>query len=58
MKALLLFPFRLIAFCFRTLLWIVFIPLVIIIRILEIVAPEIMRPLRQIITGFINIFKF
>ena len=58
MKALLLFPFRVIAFCIRMVLWIVMIPLIICIRILEVVAPEIMRPLRQGITTLINIFRF
>jgi hypothetical protein len=58
MLSLLLFPFRVIAFFFRLILWIVMIPLIIAIRILEIVAPEIMRPLRQGITALINIFKF
>ena len=58
MKSLFLFPFRFIAFFFRVALWIVVIPLIIVIRILEVVAPEIMRPLRQGITGLINIFKF
>ncbi len=58
MKSLFLFPFRVIAFFFRVALWIVVIPLIIVIRILEVVAPEIMRPLRQGIIGLINIFKF
>lgn len=58
MKSLFLFPFRLIAFFFRMILWIVFIPIIIIIRILEVVAPELMRPLRSAITTLINIFKF
>ena len=58
MKSLFLFHFRVIAFFFRVALWIVVIPLIIVIRILEVVAPEIMRPLRQGITGLINIFKF
>jgi hypothetical protein len=58
MKSIFLFPFRVIAFFLRLALWIVVIPLIIIIRILEVVAPEIMRPLREGITGLINIFKF
>lgn len=58
MKSLFLFPFRVIAFFIRVVLWIVVVPLIIVIRILEVVAPEIMRPLRQGITGLINIFKF
>lgn len=58
MKSLILFPLRVIAFCFRMLLWIVMVPLIICIRILEVIAPEIMRPLRQAITTLINIFKF
>ena len=58
MKSLILFPFRVIAFFFRLLLWMVMIPLIIIIRILEVIAPEVMRPLRNAITTTINIFKF
>lgn len=58
MKSLILFPLRVIAFCIRMLLWIVMVPLIICIRILEVIAPEIMRPLRQAITTLINIFKF
>ena len=58
MKSLILFPFRVIAFFVRMTLWIIMIPLIICIRILEVIAPEIMRPLRQGITTLINIFKF
>jgi len=58
MSSILLFPFRVIAFLIRMILWIVFIPLIIVIRILEVIAPEIMRPLRSAITFFINLFKF
>lgn len=58
MKTLLLLPFRIVAFFIRMLFWIVAIPLIIVIRILEIVAPELMGPLRRGIVATINIFKF
>lgn len=55
---LLLFPFRVIAFFIRMALWIIAIPVIILIRILEIIAPELMQPLRRAITAVIGIFKF
>lgn len=55
---LLLFPLRVIAFFIRMALWIIAIPVIILIRILEIIAPEIMQPLRRAITAVIGIFKF
>jgi len=55
---LLLLPFRIIAFFIRMILWCIAIPLIILIRILEVIAPEIMRPLRSAITTTIGIFKF
>lgn len=55
---LLLFPLRVIAFFIRIALWIIAIPVIILIRILEIIAPEIMQPLRRAITAVIGIFKF
>ncbi len=58
MLNLILFPFRIIAFIFRMILWMIAIPLIIVIRILEVIAPEIMRPLRNAITAVIGIFKF
>ncbi len=58
MLNLLLLPFRIIAFFLRMTLWIIAIPLIIVIRILEVIAPEIMRPLRNAITAVIGIFKF
>lgn len=58
MLNLILFPFRVIAFIFRMILWMIAIPLIIVIRILEVIAPEIMRPLRNAITTVIGIFKF
>lgn len=58
MLDLILLPFRIIAFFIRMILWIIAIPLIIVISILEVIAPEIMRPLRNGITGLIGIFKF
>jgi len=58
MLNIILFPFRVIAFFLRMILWIIAIPLIIVIRILEVIAPEIMRPLRNAITAVIGIFKF
>lgn len=58
MSSILLFPFRAIAFFFRMMLWIIMVPLIIVIRILEVVAPEVMGPLRRGIVTLINIFKF
>jgi hypothetical protein len=55
---LILLPFRIIAFFIRMILWCIAIPLIILIRILEVIAPEIMRPLRSAITTNIGIFKF
>jgi hypothetical protein len=56
--SLILLPFRIIAFVIRVVLWTIAIPLIILIRVLEIVAPEVMRPLRSAITATIGIFKF
>jgi hypothetical protein len=58
MMDLILLPFRIVAFFIRMILWIIAIPLIIVIRILEVIAPEIMRPLRNAITAVIGIFKF
>jgi len=56
--SLILLPIRIIAFFIRVVLWTIAIPLIILIRVLEIVAPEVMRPLRSAITATIGIFKF
>jgi hypothetical protein len=57
-KSIILFPFRLIAFGIRLVLRIVTIPLIILFRIREVIAPEIFGPLRNGTNTLINIFRF
>jgi hypothetical protein len=57
-KSIILFPFRLIAFVIRLVLRIVTIPLIILFRIGEVIAPEIFGPLRNGTNTLINIFRF
>lgn len=58
MKSLFLFPFRVIAFFIRMILWIVMIPLIIVFRILGLVVPELTRPLESALFSIIRIFRF
>lgn len=58
MKSLFLFPFRVIAFFIRIILWIIMIPLIIVSRVLGLVAPELMRPLESAVLSIIRIFRF
>jgi hypothetical protein len=58
MKSLFLFPFRVIAFFIRMMLYVVTIPLVIAFRLIGIFLPETSKLLNSVISGFIRVFKF
>lgn len=58
MKALFLFPFRLVAFCIRLIIGLITVPLIILLRLLAIAMPETASALQRMISTFANVFRF